>query len=208
LAYIHSLTVTEVAKLQSGTNLTVVITTPNLESSFCHFADSVELSLPERHWYAVCVSPRHEKVVATHLEMRGPTCFLPVYRSVRRWKDRRKQLDMVLFPGYVFVNLDLRHRLPVLQAPGVLRFVTFQGHPAPLPDSELKSLAVGLAQSARTEPHPYLRRGRRVRVVRGPLANTEGILVRRKERFRLVLSIDLIMRSVMLDVDEADVEPL
>jgi transcription antitermination factor NusG len=140
--------------------------------------------------------------------MRELTCFLPVYRSVRRWRDRRKELDMVLFPGYVFVNLDLRHRLCVLQAPGVLRFVTFQGHPSPVKDSELQSLALGLAGGSRTEPHPYLQRGRRVRVVRGALANTEGILVRRKERFRLVLSIELIMRSVMLDVDEADVEPL
>jgi transcription antitermination factor NusG len=134
-------------------------------------------------------------------------CFLPVYRSVRKWKDRCKELDLALFPGYVFVNLDLRHRLTVLQARGVIRFVTFQGHPAPVQDSELQSLALGLKSGIRVEPHPYLRRGRRVRVARGPLVNTEGILVRRKERFRLVLSVDLIMQSVMLEVDESEVEP-
>jgi transcription antitermination factor NusG len=150
-------------------------------------ADQVQFAV--ERWYAVSVGSRHEKVAATHLRLRGLTCFLPTYRSVRRWRDRRKELDMVLFPGYVFVNLDLRNRLRVLQAPRVLRFVTFQGHPAPLKDSDMESLALGLAQGTRTEPHPYLQRGRRVRVVRGPLANTEGILVRRKERFRLVLSI-------------------
>jgi transcription antitermination factor NusG len=113
---------------------------------------------------------------------------------------------MVLFPGYIFVRLDLRNRIRVLQAPGAVRFVTFQGHPAPVQDSQLQALASGLTAGLRAEPHPYLRRGRRVRVVRGLLANTEGILVRRKERFRLVLSVDLIMRSVMLEVDESEVE--
>ncbi|HEV2730378.1 MAG TPA: UpxY family transcription antiterminator [Terriglobales bacterium] len=157
-------------------------------------------------WYAVSVCPRREKVVTAHLEKRGLTCFLPVYRSVRRWKDRRKELDMVLFPGYVFVNLNLRDRMCVLQAPGTLRFVTFGGHPVPVQDSELRPLALSMTAGLRAEPHPYLRQGRRVRVVRGPLANTEGILVRRKERFRLVLSVDLIMRSVMLEVDESEVE--
>ena len=159
-------------------------------------------------WYVAAVSPRHEKVVAAQLKMREVTYLLPVYRSIRRWKDRRKELDMVLFPGYVFVKLDLRNRLRVLQSPGVLSFVTFQGHPVPLEDSEIQSLAIGLEAGLRAEPHPYLRPGRRVRVLRGPLANIEGTLIRRKERFHLVLSIDLIMRSVLLEVDEADVRAI
>lgn len=187
--------------------MTIAVSTPHI-TSFGRYTDSAELALPERHWYALCVGPRYEKMAASHIAMRGLICFLPTYRSVRRWKDRRKEVDMVLFPGYVFVNLNLRDRLPVLQAPGVQHFVSFQGRPAPLPDSELKSLAIALSQGSQTEHHPYLRRGCRVRVVRGPMSNTEGILVRRKDRFRLVLSIDLIMQSVMLDVDEADVEPL
>jgi transcription antitermination factor NusG len=135
-------------------------------------------------------------------------CFLPVYRSVRRWQDRRKELDMALFPGYVFVNVEARYRLGVLRAPGVLRFVTFQGQPAAVPDSEIRALESSMSAGLQPQPHPYLHRGRRVRVKRGPLVDVEGIMVRRKERFRLVLSIDLIMRSVMLEVDEADVEPL
>ncbi len=159
-------------------------------------------------WYAVSVRPRHEKLVTRHLEHQGVNYFLPAYRSVRHWKDRRKELEMALFPGYVFVNLNLRDRGGVLRAPGVVQFVTFQGRPAVVPDSEIRALESGLHAGLRLQPHPYLRQGARVRVKRGPLTGVEGIMVRRKERFRLVLSIDLIMRSVMFEVDEADVEPL
>jgi len=113
----------------------------------------------------------------------------------------------VLFPGYVFVHLDLKDRLRVLQVPSVVRFVSFNGHPAPLPQVEIESLISGLAKGVRAEPHPYLKVGHRVRVKYGPLAGAQGILVRRKEKFRVVLSIDLIMRSVAVEVDEADIEP-
>jgi transcription antitermination factor NusG len=161
----------------------------------------------QSHWYAAHVRSRHEKQVERQLEERRVTCFLPVYRSVRRWKDRRKELDLVLFPGYVFVQLDLKDRLRVLQVPSVVRFVSFNGYPAPLPDSEIEALSNGLAKGVRAEPHPYLKVGNRVRVKYGPMAGTQGILVRRKDKFRIVLSIDLIMRSVAVEVDEADVEP-
>jgi transcription antitermination factor NusG len=164
--------------------------------------------LPVHHWYAVSVRPRHENVVTRHLENQGFNHFLPVYRSVRRWKDRRKELDMALFPGYVFVNLNLRDRLGVLRAPGVVQFVTFQGQPAAVPDCEIRALESSVSAGLGLQPHPYLRQGKKVRVKSGPLLNAEGIMIRRKEGFRLVLSIDLLMRSVMLEVDEADVEPL
>lgn len=165
-------------------------------------------SSPLERWYAVTVRPRHEKAVTRHFEHKGLNYFLPLYRSVRRWKDRRKELDLALFPGYVFVNLNLRDRLGVLQAPGVMQFVTFQGQPAAVPDPEIRALESGLSAGLRPQPHPYLRQGKKVRVKSGPLADAEGILIRRKEGFRLVLSIDLLMRSVTLEVDEADVEPL
>jgi len=163
---------------------------------------------PGEYWYAISVRPRHEKLVKRHLECRGLNCFVPVYRSVRRWKDRRKELDMVLFHGYVFVALSGGDRLRVLQAPGVLRFVTFQGQPAALPESEIRALQSSMSAGLRPRPHPYLCKGRKVRVKGGPLADAEGIMVRRKEGFRLVLSIELIMRSVMLEIDEADVEAI
>jgi transcription antitermination factor NusG len=160
------------------------------------------------HWYATYVCSRHEKQVVSQLQERHISCFLPVYRSVRRWKDRRKELELVLFPGYVFVHLDLRDRLRVLQLPSVVRFVSFNGHPAPLPDAEIEILSKGLASGVRAEPHPYLKIGHRVRVRSGPLAGAQGILVRRKDKFRVVLSIDLIMRSVAVEVDEADIEAI
>jgi transcription antitermination factor NusG len=167
-----------------------------------------EKRVPLERWYAISVRPRHERVVTRHLAERGLHYFLPVYRSIRRWKDRRKELELALFPGYVFVNLNLRDRLGVLQAPGVVQFVTFQGQPAAVPDSEIRRLESGISAGLRPQPHPYLQRGKKVRVKSGPLADAEGIMIRRKDGFRLVLSIDLLMRSVVLEVDESDVEPL
>jgi len=115
---------------------------------------------------------------------------------------------MALFPGYVFVNLKLGNRVSVLRAPGVRQFIIFQGQPAVVPDAEIRALTSSFAAGLHPQPHPYLCQGRRVRVKRGALIGTEGILLRRKEGFRLVLSIELIMRSVLLEVDEADVEPI
>jgi transcription antitermination factor NusG len=145
--------------------------------------------------------------VAEQIERCRISCFLPLYRSVRRWKDRRKELELALFPGYVFVRIALEDRLRVLQLPGVVRFVSFNGYPVPVPDGEMESLMNGLRSGVRLEPHPYLTVGRRVRVRCGPLARTQGILVRRKDKFRVVLSLDLIMRSVGVEVDESDIEP-
>ena len=161
----------------------------------------------ESKWYAVYTCSRHEKCVAEQLRQRRFFCFLPVYRSVRRWKDRRKELEMTLFPGYVFVHVRAQERLPILQVAGVVRFVSFNGQPAPLPDTEIAALMNGIRSGSRVEPHPYLTIGRRVRVRYGPLTDAEGILIRRKDKFRVVLSLDLIMRSVSVEVDEADVEP-
>ena len=161
----------------------------------------------ESRWYAACTSPRHEKSVAQQLEGNQVQYFLPLYQSLRRWKDRRKQIELPLFPGYIFVHVALKDRLQVLRLPGVLQFVGFGGKPAVLPDVEIESLREGLMRGLRAEPHPYLKVGRRVRVHSGPMSGMEGILVRRKEKFRVVLSIDLIQRSVAVEVDESEIEP-
>jgi transcription antitermination factor NusG len=160
------------------------------------------------NWYAAYTCSRHEKKVAQQLEERGVEYFLPVYHSIRRWKDRRKELEFVLFPSYVFVRLALVDRLRVLQLPGVVRFVAFHGQPAPLPCGDIEALRNGIAQSLQPEHHPYLTAGRRVRVVHGPLSGAQGILVRWKNSCRLVISVDAIMRSVSVEIDEADIEPL
>lgn len=160
------------------------------------------------HWYAVCTLSRHEKVVARQMNGSGLDHFLPLYRSARRWKDRRKELELPLFPGYIFVRIPFRDRLHVQKLTGVLQIVSFNGKPAPLPESEIETLRNGLARNAWLEPHPYLKVGRRVRVRSGPMAGVDGILVRRKDQCRIVLSVELIRQAVALEVDSADVEPL
>lgn len=160
----------------------------------------------EPHWYVAHTSAKHEKRVTLQLQERSVEHFLPLYDSVRRWKDRRIKLQLPLFPGYVFVRLPLRDRLKVLQVPGVARLISFNGQPAALPDHEIETLRAGLETQLHAEPHPYLTVGRRVRVKRGPLEGVEGILIRKKNVCRVVLSLDLIMRSASVEVDASDVE--
>jgi len=169
---------------------------------------AAETAAPSPRWYAAYVCARHEKRIARQLEERHLNCFLPTYRSVRRWKDRRKELEMVLFPGYVFVQMDPGDRLRVLQLPKVVRFVSFNGQPVALPDAELEGLRTGLASGVRALPHPYLRAGRRVKIVYGPMAGAHGILTRWKDTLRVVISMEAIMRSVAVEIDAADVVPL
>lgn len=159
-------------------------------------------------WYAAYTCANHEKRVAEHLAGRGVEYFLPLYEAVHRWKDRRVRLQLPLFPGYVFVRLPLNARLRVLQAPGVARLVGFGDMPAPLADADIEALRRGLQGQVKMQPHPYVCEGQKLRILRGPLAGMEGILLRRKGRSRLVLSIDLIMRSVIVDVDAEDICPI
>jgi len=162
----------------------------------------------EPNWYVVYTRANHEKRVAEQLEYRSIEHLLPLYESVRRWKDRRMQLQMPLFPGYVFVRFSLHNRLQVLQVPGVVRLVGFDGQPEPLAESEIEKLRDRLSGGVNVEPHPYLTVGRRARIRRGPLEGCEGILIRRKGKYRVVISIEMIMRSVVADVDLVDIEPL
>ena len=166
----------------------------------------MEPTKQEGNWYALYTCARHEKRVANQIERRNFSCFLPLYRSVRRWKDRRKELELALFPSYVFVRMELEKRLQVLQLPGVVRLVSFNGQPVALPADEIEALQERLSGNVKVEPHPYLRAGRRVRVRSGAMQGLEGIVVRRKDRCRVIFSIDLIQRSVAVEVDEADLE--
>jgi transcription termination/antitermination protein NusG len=170
-----------------------------------------EATNAEQHsarWYAIYTNSRHEKVVAKQLQDRSIETFVPLYRSWHRWKDRRKLVELALFPSYVFVRIEAQKRLRVLQVPGVVSLVSFNGEPAALPEQEINALRNGLENEVYAEPHPYLRVGRRVRVVRGPMAGAEGILSRKKEKYRVVISLDVLMRSIAVEVDGADVEPI
>jgi transcription antitermination factor NusG len=174
---------------------------------------AVALRDPQRstaamNWYAVYTSANHEKRVAEQFAVRGIEHFLPQYESVRKWKDRRVRLQLPLFPGYIFVQIELAKRLPVLQVPGVARLVGFDGQPAPVPEADLLRVREFLRQGFRAEPHRMLQVGRRVRVKDGPLAGMEGIVVRRKNRSRFVISFALIQRAMAVDVEAMDLEPL
>src|SRR5690242_6647773 len=161
----------------------------------------------EERWYAAQTCANHEKRVLAQLSQRRVEAYVPLYASVRRWKDRRVCLELPLFPGYVFVRLALRERLRVLQIPSVVRLVGFGGQPTALPDTEMEIMRAGLSQSSRTEPHPFLTVGRRMRITGGPFAGLEGVLRRKKSGMRVVVSLELIQRSVAVNVDISDVRP-
>jgi transcription termination/antitermination protein NusG len=158
-------------------------------------------------WYAAWTRSRHEKAVTEQLERKLVETFLPLYETVRQWKNGRHRVALPLFPGYTFVRIPMRDRLEVLKVPGVVRLVGFNGAPTPLDDGEIEGLRRALALGLRAEPHPFLTVGRRVRVTAGPLAGYQGILVRRKGALRAVLSIDQIQRSVLVDVEESWLAP-
>ena len=176
--------------------------------------ERTELALPlgsplrseffEPHWYAAYTCANHEKGVTQQLERRSVECFLPLYESVRRWKDRRVRLQLPLFPGYVFVRLALRDRLKVLEIPSVVRLVGFDRHPTPLPVEEIETIRTCLTRRQLMAPHRYVRRGQQVRVLSGPLEGLTGVVVRQKNRTRFVISLELLMRSVAVEIDGSD----
>ena len=156
-------------------------------------------------WYAAYTSSRHEKTVAEHLRQREVECFLPLYETVRRWNNGRHRVQLPLFPSYVFVRMEMRNRLRVLQVPGLAQLVTFQGSPAALPDIEIETLRGALAAGIPAQPYRYLREGSRVEICRGPLQGMRGILLRHQGQFRVVISVEMIMRSIVVEVDASDV---
>ncbi len=174
---------------------------------------SASLESGVNRWYAVYTCPRHEKRVAEHLASRAVEHFLALHVVRRRWKDRQKFVEFPLFPGYVFVHFDLmKNRLRVLEVPGIVHLVSFNGSPAALPDNEIDGLRGGLADAAHVRPYPYtnmtagMTAGRRVRINDGPFSGLEGKLVRRKGSFHVILSIEMIQRSLLVDVDISSVE--
>jgi transcription antitermination factor NusG len=155
-------------------------------------------------WYAAQTCANRECRIASQLAGRTVEHFLPTYRSVRQWSDRRVCLERALFPGYVFVRVPALERLRVLEIPGVVRLVGFAGRPAPLEDGEVEAIQQLLGAGYRTAPHPYLGPGRRVRLTGGPLRGLEGTIVRGRNRTRFVVSVDLIAGSMSVEVSAAD----
>src|SRR5438552_13650112 len=160
------------------------------------------------HWHALYVYHQHEKAVAESLVNHGFEGFVPLYGSVRKWKDRSKRLLLPLFPCYVFLRGGLKYKSSLLSIPGVCSIVSAGGVPATIPEVEIDAIRKAVENCEWLEPHPFLRCGDRVRIKAGRLANIEGNLVRKKNALRLVLSAELLERSIAVEVDSDDVEPI
>jgi transcription antitermination factor NusG len=159
-------------------------------------------------WCAVYTRHQHEKSIGEMLEAKGFQVFLPLYESTRRWKDRRKVLSLPLFPCYVFVRGAHERRLPVLTTPGVHMIISRGERVATVPEEEIEAIRRIVEGQLSVEPHPFLRCGERVRVVRGSLEGVEGVLTRKKNLYRLVLSVDMLAQSVSVEIDALDVVPV
>lgn len=167
---------------------------------FCDAADAPP------QWFAASTTARHEKCVSELLVERQIEAFLPLYRKATQWKKSRPVvLELPLFPTYVFVRITRQARGTVLSLPGVHSIVGTSKAPWPIPDFEIDALRRGL-QMHKVEPHPYLKVGERVRVKAGLMAGVEGILVRKKNKFRMVLTLDVIMQSMSVKVNADDLE--
>jgi len=157
-------------------------------------------------WHALHTRHQHEKVVAELLASKGFETFLPLYPVVHRWKDRTKRLSLPLFPCYVFLRGGLDHRLQIIKTPGVHGIVGTVGFPGVIPEAEIVAIRRAVAKSLRIEPHPFLECGDWVKIKSGPLFGLEGILVRKRDQLRLVLSVEMLGRSVAVEVDVSIVE--
>jgi transcription antitermination factor NusG len=158
-------------------------------------------------WWALYTRHQHEKTVAEMLVTKGFDVFLPLYESTRRWKDRTKVLALPLFPCYVFVRGGLDRKLQVVTTPGIHMILYRGDRVATIPQQEIDAIQRAVEGPYRVEPHPFLKCGMRVRVVRGALEGVEGILLRKKNLCRLILSVDMLAQSVSVEVHAADVEP-
>jgi len=159
-------------------------------------------------WYAVYTRFQHEKTIAAQLGKKEVEVFLPVYRTVHRWSDRNQLLVLPLFPCYLFVRTELDRKLDILRTAGVRWLVEIAGHACPVPDVEIEAIRRICSVATRLQPHPFLKQGDLVRVRKGPLTGIEGFFLRVKNQYRVVVSMELLRKSVAVEVDLADVELL
>ena len=158
------------------------------------------------NWYALFTRHQHEKSVALALSNKKYEVYLPLYRSVRRWQDRAKQIWLPLFPCYVFIREGMDRQLQILTTPGMIHIVGWAGRPAIVPQAQLDAVRQIIESSLIVETHPYLKSGDRVRVKTGPLSGLEGILTRKKGEARLVVSMDMLGRAAAVEIDVLNVE--
>jgi transcription antitermination factor NusG len=156
-------------------------------------------------WFALVVKPRFDKAVAQALESKGYETIVPVYKKHHRYGNRSKDFEVPLFPGYVCCRFDVQARLPVLTTPGVIRVLGVRNMPVPLSEVEINSLQTAMKSQLPIQPFPFVTAGQRVRINSGVLEGVEGIVLGLKGELRLVLSITLLQRSVVLEIDRDQV---
>lgn len=159
-------------------------------------------------WYAVQVKTTHEKRVAAALDYFGFNCFLPMYESRRRWSDRTRDVELPLFPGYLFTTFDPVGRVAVLKTPSVIRIVGIGYTPTPIDDGEIAALQAVVSSGMRALPHPFLQVGKRVRIDGGALEGAEGIITNMKKPNQLILSVTLLQKSIIVEIDSAWVKTI
>jgi len=161
-------------------------------------------------WYALYTRSRFEKKLMSELSDRSIEVFLPMREILSRWKDRKKKIWIPLFPGYIFVHhVDTpANRYRVLNVPGAVRFVGFNSQTVPIPQDQIDGVRRFLESNLMVDPYPYMRIGRRVEVVAGPLKGIQGKLVQKRGRFRFVLQVDLIRQAIAVEIDASDVRPI
>ena len=159
-------------------------------------------------WYAIHVRTRFERAVARNLRAKGYEEFLPLFRRTSYWSDRKKEIELPLFPGYVFCRFNPLYRLPILMIPGVNSVVGIGKTLMPVEERELDTVRAVLQSNAYCEPWPYLELGQHVRVERGPLAGTQGIVTILKSTCRLIISVNLLQRSVAVEIDRECLRPI
>jgi transcription antitermination factor NusG len=162
----------------------------------------------QTRWYALAVRYQHEQQTEKALRSKGLETLVPLYRSQRQWSDRVKEIDVPVFGGYVLCHFPLTQRIQVTDTPGVGKIVGFGGAPAALEDSEIDGIRLVMESKQRWTPWPYLKAGDRVRVERGPMRGLEGTLLRTKDALRLVIGVELLQRSMAVELDRTVIEPV
>jgi transcription elongation factor/antiterminator RfaH len=169
-----------------------------------------DVAIADGTWYAVLTRSRQEKTAASMLDYLAVANFLPLITQERRWSDRKQMVSAPLFPGYLFVRIvrSSDSLLQVLKIPGVVDFVRNRNGPMMIPEKEIEDVRTVLAYGRGCSPHAFLRVGDRIRVTRGALAGLEGTLIRNGAQSKVVISVEMIQRSVSVNVDLSDVEPI
>ena len=186
------------------------VMTPVASLCLSGFKDRLETCHADSQWFAVWTRSRQEKVAAAMIESLGVTNYLPLKTESRQWSDRKQKVTIPIFSGYLFVRMNLLDgiKLRVLKVPGVAGFVGNSSGPLPIPDQQIEAVRAVIAQGMECVVHSHLEEGCLVRVVRGALAGVEGRLIRFNSASRLVISIEMIHRSLSVGISRNDVEPV